>query len=62
MKKSKLIKLKIISVIVILLSIVIIRGYQDDISIADDIIDFVGIITLIGLSVIGLTIIAYRRK
>lgn len=62
MKKSKLIKLKIISVIIILLSIVIIRGYQDDISIADDIIDFVGIITLIGLSVIGLTIIAYRRK
>ena len=62
MKKSKLIKLKIISVIVILLSIVIIRGYQDDISIADDIIDFVGITTLIGLSVIGLTIIAYRRK
>lgn len=52
MKKSKLIKLKIISVIVILLSIVIIRGYQDDISIADDIIDFLGMTTLFGLSII----------
>ena len=62
MKKSKLIKLKIISIIVIVSSIAIIRGYQDNVSIADDIIDFIAISVLVILMTICLMIILYRRK
>ena len=62
MKKSKLIKLKIISSIVYLLIIGLTYLYLIDIPIAENIIDFIAISVLAILMAICLIIILYRRK
>lgn len=62
MKKSKLIKLKIISSIVYLLIIGLTYLYLIDIPIAENIIDFIAISVLAILMTICLIIILYRRK